>query len=176
MSHLPDKLAPELEGLDAPFQWQHSRPPSTLAPTEVREQVRHRPSTLDVVEQANTKERLDLNVVWNRASPINRLSNDTLAFIFTHVANNLLASASPNHDGHCYASTKWTRLILVCQHWRSVAYTSPRLWHHVICTQSPRYTEHALALSTTELIDVSFRSHKPSPKNFLLLQSHTHRI
>ena len=160
---------------DPSQHWEPLRLPSGLAPADLRTQVCQRLSVLYSVERAIAEEHSELCMAWNCSLLINQLPDELLVSIFAHVADATSAKDSYFYLDRNYPTTKWTKVIKVCRHWRDVAYSSPVLWRAILM-RSTAYTQRALTLSNPATIDAFFINNEIMLKNFKLLRPHAQRL
>ena len=160
---------------DPSQHWHSLRLPPGLNSADLHVQVSQRLSVLDVVQRAIDKERSELAMAWNRTLPVNQLPNELLISIFAHFANAISTREPHVYLTRLYPNTRWTKILIICHHWRDVACASPALWRAILM-RSTAYTQRALALSTPATIDAHFVTCKTILKNLKLLKPHTQRL
>ena len=139
------------ENSSGPSQhWEPLQLPSGLAPADLHTQVCQRLSVLDAAERTIAKERSELCTAWNHSLLVNRLPSELLVFIFVHVSDAISNSESHLYSNRSYPTTKWTKVIKVCRHWRDVAYSSPVLWRAILM-RSTVYTQLSVFKSASQV-------------------------
>ncbi|TRM67521.1 hypothetical protein BD626DRAFT_625958 [Schizophyllum amplum] len=102
---------------------------------------------------------------------VSNLPDEVLAEIFHHYAR----SVNGYHGSHMH----WTRLMLVCRHWRAIGMATPALWSHLEETARSQYSLAQLRLSGAHPLIVHLEADDGHPLrsgSLTTLEPHMDRI
>ncbi|TFK90698.1 hypothetical protein K466DRAFT_516650, partial [Polyporus arcularius HHB13444] len=107
------------------------------------------------------QELAEVKRLLNGEALVNTLPEELLAEVFYHIGRN----STPMAEGP--DASDWSVVRLVCHHWDTVIYTTPRFWRRIRVQRSVRWLALCLSRSQNATVSISYDFHTyptfPSP-------------